>query len=87
MTTRTRQTVVRFSDAFMLPGFDHPQPGGDYRVDHDEELVDGASRLVWHRTATFIFLPALTTTNAAQQMVPVTPSDLDAALERDQSSS
>lgn len=69
----------------MLPGFDRPQPGGDYRVDHDEELFEAASRPVWHRIATFIFLPALTTSSAEQQMVPVTPSDLNAALERDQS--
>lgn len=87
MTTRTKQTVVRFANAFILPGFDRPQPGGDYRVDFDEELIDGASQPVWHRVATFIFIPALATSKAAQQMVPVTPSDLDAALEKDQSSS
>ena len=37
MTTRTTQTIVRFSSAFLLPGFDAPQPAGEYRVDQDEE--------------------------------------------------
>ena len=41
MTTRTTQTIVRFSSAFLLPGFDAPQPAGEYRVDQDEESIDG----------------------------------------------
>ena len=59
MTTRTTQTVVRFSSAFLLPGFDAPQPAGEYRVDQDEESIDGLSRLAWRRIAVFIHLPAI----------------------------
>ena len=44
-TTRATQTVVRFLSAFLLPGFDAPQPAGDYRVDQDEESIGGLSRL------------------------------------------
>ena len=45
MTTRTTQKVVRFLSAFSLPGFDAPQPAGEYLVDHDEEQIEVASRL------------------------------------------
>lgn len=30
MTSRTTQTVVHFSSAFRLPGFEASQPAGDY---------------------------------------------------------
>lgn len=84
MTTRTTRTVVRFSSAFLLPGFHAPQPAGEYRVDHDEESIDGLSRLAWRRVAGFIHLPAIAMQVPTQQMVPVNPADLDAALEKDQ---
>ena len=83
MTTRTTQTVVRFSSAFLLPGFDAPQPAGEYRVDQDEESIDGLSRLAWRRVAAFIHLPAIAPRVPTQQMVPINPADLDAALEKD----
>lgn len=86
MTTRSTQTVVRFSSAFLLPGFDAPQPAGEYRVDQDEESIDGLSRLAWRRIAAFIHLPAIATRVPTQQMVPINPADLDAALEKDQKS-
>ena len=83
MATRTTQTVVRFSSAFMLPGFDAPQPPGEYRVDHDEESIDGLSRIAWRRVAAFIHLPAIAIHAPTQQMVPINPADLDTALELD----
>lgn len=86
MTTRSTQTVVRFSSAFLLPGFDAPQPAGEYRVDQDEESIDGLSRLAWRRIAAFIHLPAIAMRVPTQQMVPINPADLDAALEKDQKS-
>jgi hypothetical protein len=83
MTTRTTQTVVRFSSPFILPGFDAAQPAGDYRVDQDEELMEVSSRLAWRRVAAFIHLPAIAMQLPTQQMVPMNPADLDAALEKD----
>lgn len=82
MTTRTTQTVARFSSPFLLPGFDAPQPAGDYRIDQDEELIEVFSRLAWRRVGTFIHLPAISATGSTQQMVPINPADLDAALEK-----
>lgn len=83
MTSRTTQSVVRFAHAFQMSGFDRPEPAGEYRVDHDEELLEAGSRLAWHRTRAFIHLPAIGTTSATQQMVPITAADLDAALLKD----
>ena len=83
MTNRTTQTLARFSSPFLLPGFDAPQPAGDYRVDQDEELIETFSRLAWRRVGAFVHLPAIGMNGQTQQMVPVTLADLDAALEKD----
>jgi hypothetical protein len=83
MTTRTTQTEVRFHAPFELPGLDAPLPPGDYRIDHDEELLEAGSRLAWRRTAAFIHLPAIGTDAMRRQMLQVDPSWLDAAIEKD----
>lgn len=83
MTTRTRQFIVRFSSPFLLPGAEAVQPAGDYRVDQDEELIDLQTRLAWRRTGAFLHLPAISPNVQTRQMVPITPADLDAALEKD----
>lgn len=87
VTNRTTQKIVRFMSGFSLPGFDLPQPPGEYRVDQDEEPIEVASRLAWRRVATFIHLPAIATTGTTQQMVPIDPAFLEAALEQDQKQS
>lgn len=83
MTTRTAQTVARFSSPFMLPGFDAPQPAGDYRVEQDEELIEVLSRPAWRRVGAFVHLPAIGLDGPTCRMVPVDPADLEAALEKD----
>lgn len=83
VTTRTTPTIVRFNAAFMLPGFDAPQPAGEYRVDLDEEPLEGASRTAWRRVATFIHLPAISAKGSTQQLVPIEPASLEAALDKD----
>ncbi|MGB3502879.1 MAG: hypothetical protein WBA44_14740 [Mesorhizobium sp.] len=83
MTTRTTQTIVRFSSSFMLPGFDAAQPAGDYRVDQDEELLDVSSRLAWRRVGAFIHLPAIGIDGQTHQMASIDPVDLDVALEKE----
>lgn len=83
MASRTTQTMVRFSRAFLLPSFSDHQPAGEYQVDNDEESVEGASWLAWHRVATFIHLPGIGIRAATQQLVPIRSADLDALLEKD----
>jgi hypothetical protein len=83
MTTRTTQTVVRFTAPFRLPGFDEAQSAGDYRVDQDEELLEISSHLAWRRVSAFIHLPAIGIDGHTHQMAPIDCADLDAALEKD----
>ncbi|RTL98136.1 MAG: hypothetical protein EKK31_26190 [Hyphomicrobiales bacterium] len=83
MTTRTTPTVVRFNAAFMLAGFDAPQPPGEYRVDIDEEALEGASRTAWRLVATFIHLPAISAKGYTRQIVSIEPATLKAALVED----
>lgn len=59
------------------------QPAGDYHVDHDEEAIEGASWLGWQRVGAFTHLPGIGMHGLTQQMVPINPADLDAALEKD----
>ena len=87
MATRTSQTIVRFSNSFLLDGFDRPQPAGAYRVAHDEEAIEGASWIAWRRVGSFIHLPALNAEGRIQQMVPTNAAELDAALEKDREQS
>jgi hypothetical protein len=87
MATRTSQTIVRFSNAFLLPGFDRPQPAGDYRVAHDEESIEGASWIAWRHVGSFIHLPSLNTRGRIHQMVPINAAELDTALEKDREQS
>jgi hypothetical protein len=83
MTTRTKQTVVRFPSAFLLPGFDVRQPAGDYHVDQDEEAIEGLSRIAWRRVGAFVHLPAISVKGSTRQMVAINPADLDAMLEKE----
>ena len=83
MANRTTQTIVHFVHAFLLPGFTKPLMAGDYRIDHDEESIEGLSRLAWHRIGSFIHLPAIGVQSATHQMVSIDPSDLNAAFAND----
>ncbi len=83
MTIRTTQTTVHFSSPFRLEGLDTAQPAGDYRVDYDEELVEGLSRLAWRQIGAFIHLPRIGLPAATRQMVPISSADLQSALKRD----
>ena len=80
---RTTQSTVSFATEFVLPGFDSPLPPGKYLVDHDEEAMEGSSRIAWRCVAAFIHLPAIGLGSSTRQMVPVKPADLQAALEKD----
>ncbi|MDW6026528.1 hypothetical protein SAZ10_32685 [Mesorhizobium sp. BAC0120] len=82
---RTTQKVIRFKSAFWLPGFDAPQPPGEYLVDYDEEPIEVANHMGWRRVSTFIHLPAISAKGATQQMVTVDPTFLEDALKKDQS--
>ena len=77
MTTRTTQSIVRFPRPFWLAGFDSQLPQGEYRVDQEDELVEGLSWTAWRRVGTFIHLPAIGIRSATQHMVPIDQADID----------
>ena len=74
---RTTSFVIRFGSPFLLAGFDGPQPPGEYRIEQDEEMIEGVSRPAWRRVATFINLPAIATQSLASQLVQIDPAELD----------
>ena len=84
MNTRTKHTTVTFMAPFALNGVDEIQPPGDYAIDEDEELIDGLSWLAYRRVATFIHLPAISSTDRLRsQLVGIDHSELDDALRED----
>ena len=83
MTTRTCRKLVTFAQPFLLRAIDAVVPAGTYKVDTDEELIDGLSFLAYHRTATWIHLPSIATNS---QMILVQPSELEGGYELHQAS-
>ena len=87
MTTRTTVTTVTFKRPFVLGDFDETQPAGVYRVETDEELLEGVSFPAYRRTLTMIHLHASPGHPGRTQMLDINPKDLEAALEREKESS
>ena len=56
-------------------------PAGNYRVDTDEELLEGLSFVAYRRVSTVMFLPAKSRRGSSVEMVTIDPLDLQA--ERD----
>ena len=83
MANRTTQIVVHFSAPFLLPGLDRAEPAGDYRIDHDEESIEGPTWFAWRRIRSYIHLPALGPGRSTREMAPIDLADLDAAIEKD----
>lgn len=83
MSIRTYQSTVTFTRPFQLEGFDEFLPAGDYRVDIDEELIDDLSFLAYRRIAALVYLPAISKPQTRVQVVTVTPTELDAMVQRD----
>ena len=84
MNIRTKHTTVTFTAPFALSGVDEIQPQGDYAIDEDEELIDGLSWLAYRRVATFIHLPAISSTDRLRsQLVGIDHSELEGALRED----
>ncbi|SJM32695.1 MULTISPECIES: hypothetical protein [Mesorhizobium] len=85
MNTRTKHTTVKFTAPFSLGGVDEFQQPGDYAIDEDDDWIDGISWLAYRRVATFIHIPAVSSTlYLASQLVGIDHYELEAALEQDQ---
>jgi hypothetical protein len=84
LTIKTRRTTVSFSNPFTLRNLEGVQPAGEYAVIVDDELIEGLSRIAYRRVATLFQTPAIFASQPQSQLVPVSQTDLDAALMKDQ---
>jgi hypothetical protein len=82
MTMRTTTRTVTLHRPFHLKGVDRLLPPANYRVVTDEELIEGLSFPAYRRASTVIFVPA--ESGCAVEMVIIDPSDLQAAMDRDE---
>jgi hypothetical protein len=73
---------ITFRHAFVLKGLDSTLPPGTYRVDIEEEPIDGLSFLAYRRLATFIRVPVAGRSGTIENLL-IDPKELDGALERD----
>jgi hypothetical protein len=69
MTTRTSSKIVIFDKPFSLKGVDQTVPAGNYRVDTDEELLEGVSFVAYRRVSTVMFLPVKSRRGSSVEMV------------------
>ncbi len=79
---RSMTTNVTFRHAFALKGLERPVPPGTYRVDVEEDSIDGLSFLAYRRLATFITVPVAGQSGSTQSLL-VDPKELEQALTRD----
>ena len=83
MNTRTTGETVTFRHSFRLSGVDDVQPAGCYRVETDEELLQGLSVPAYRRISTFIRLPGRHGSAELARVVDIHPAELVAALASD----
>jgi hypothetical protein len=81
--TRSTTLEVTFRYPFTLTGLEDAAPPGTYRVDIEEERIEGLSFLAHRRLATFIRLPVAGHGPGSTQSLLVDPKELERALARD----
>ena len=85
MSDRSIERTLTFRRPFSLSAVEGPLPSGTYRVVTEEEQLEGLSFNAYQRTRTLIFLPANSAPGKSREIVPIDPSELDAALAADAS--
>ena len=80
MTNRITTRTVTFRHPFTIEGFDGWQPAGSYVVEMEEELIQELSFPVWRRLHTAIRLPQRPGALVTEQVAPVDPEAVEAAL-------
>jgi hypothetical protein len=80
MSTRTIQTSVTFSKPFTLSSVDGLQPAGTYRLETEEQEIEGLSFSAFRRMTMTLFLPADPPPGATRHVVQVDPKELSEAL-------
>jgi len=80
MSTRTIQTTVTFSRPFTLSSVEGRQPAGTYRLETEEEQIEGLSFSAFRRMTMLLFLPADPAPGTTCHVVQVDPKELSEAL-------
>ncbi len=80
---RTRRELVTFQHPFSIKGVDAVQPSGTYVVLTDEEEIPGLSFVARHRVGTMFRIPSVDVDTGTEQLIPIHPKDLAAALAAD----
>lgn len=83
---RTTHTAVTFRRPFTLSSVEGPQPAGTYRLETEEEQIEGLSFNAFRRLAMTLHLPADPLPGGTRQVVQVDPAELAAALATDAAS-
>lgn len=83
MQSLNKTKMVMFSHPFTLEGLDEILPAGAYRVDMEDELIEGLSFPVYRRIETCIHLHAPRGKAGIKRMMTIDPRHLEAALIRD----
>ena len=83
MSGRTREMRLTFKRPFVLDGLDETLPPGTYRVETDEELLDGVSFAAYRRVRAMVHLHAEPGHPGVARTLVVEPGVLDAAVRRD----
>lgn len=81
MAVRTLLKTVTFRRPFNLGDESRPLPAGTYRVETDEELLEGLSFAAYRRTSTLLYLQPGRA--GVTEVMTVEPDELEAALLRD----
>ena len=74
---------VTFCHPFALKGLGSAVPPGTYRIDIEEEQIDGLSVPAYRRLATFIRVPVAGRSGCSEEDLLVDPMELERALECD----
>jgi hypothetical protein len=74
---------VTFRRSFTVKGLEGTVPPGTYRLETEEEEIDGLSFVALRCLATFLWLPVAGRGAGSSQGVRVDPKDVEEALRRD----
>ena len=80
---RSTTLPVTFRHAASLKGLERAVAPGTYRVDIEEERIEGLSFLAYRRLATFLRLPLPGHGAGSSQVHLIDPKELEQALARD----
>lgn len=79
MESRTTIEVVAFHHPFLVSSRSGPLPAGQYRVETEEEMLEGLSFSAWRRVSMTIARHGLASGRLVQAMA-ITPAEFAAAL-------